>query len=208
MRSLPSQHLNLVLLLKLPKETANPKTLSQSPSQNPSKPGMKQYDHKKLHRMEKLRAPLPGLVQNLNNKIAHRLPPRIEPRAFKPLPMIHTLYDGVITSSISSCGTNIQSRVNDAHRPKNCYLYNHPCSQWKGLAPDPPYYNRSHAEIEVVKINRSWHLVCTKCRVEKDDNSGIEHSHEHRHWAEPSREAPPPLLQQLQVSRGEESQRS
>lgn len=106
-------------------------------------------------------------------------------------------YDGVITSStqyyesnISSCGANIQSRAKDAHRKKDCYLYNHPCSQWKGLAPEPPYYNRSDAEIEVVKINRSWHLVSTKCHFEKHDNSCIEHHHEHRHWAEPSREPP------------------
>ncbi|KAF5603402.1 hypothetical protein FPCIR_1332 [Fusarium pseudocircinatum] len=107
------------------------------------------------------------------------------------------VYDGVITSNtqyyesnILSRGANIQSRANDAHRQENCYLYNHPCSQWKGLAPEPPYYNRSDAEIEVVMINRSWHLVSTKCRVEKYDNSGIEHNHEHRHWAEPSREPP------------------
>ncbi|KAG5770385.1 hypothetical protein H9Q73_013208 [Fusarium xylarioides] len=44
----------------------------------------------KVAQMEELRSPFHGLVQNINYEIAHRLPPRIEPRAFILLPTRHT----------------------------------------------------------------------------------------------------------------------
>ncbi|SCN90570.1 uncharacterized protein FFB20_13545 [Fusarium fujikuroi] len=60
------------------------------PIPNPTNAKMKRYGHKKLHRMEKFRAPSHGPVSSLNYEIAHRLPPRIEPRAFILIPTRHT----------------------------------------------------------------------------------------------------------------------
>lgn len=101
-------------------------------------------------------------------------------------------YDGAITSNtqhyksnVSSRGANIQSRANDVYSKLTCYLHNHRSSQMEELAPGPPCYHRSDAEIEVVKIDKNWHLASTKCHVKKHDNGGITHDHEHRHWAEP-----------------------
>jgi hypothetical protein len=106
-------------------------------------------------------------------------------------------YDGVTTRSArhyernnSSHGAATHSRTHDIHPRPACHLHNHDCSEWMGRAPGPPSYYRSNAEIEVVRINRSWHLVSTKCHVEKHENGGITHNHEHRHWAEPCRELP------------------
>lgn len=99
--------------------------------------------------------------------------------------------DGAMTSNTqhyesndSYRGANIQSRAKDFYPKLTCCLHNHRSSQMKELAPGSLCYHRSDAEIEVVKIDRNWHLVSTKCHVKKHDNGGITHNHEHRHWAE------------------------
>ncbi|WKT41018.1 hypothetical protein QSH57_005824 [Fusarium oxysporum f. sp. vasinfectum] len=124
-------------------------------------------------------------------------PPKYRTASFHTSSHETHFYDGATTrntrhyeSNISSSGISTQSRVNDVNPKPTCYLHNHPCSQWKALAPEPASYHRSDAEIEVVKINRSWHLVSTKCHVKRNENGGVTHSHEHRHWAEPFKELP------------------
>lgn len=54
--------------------------------------------------------------------------------------------------------------------------------------PDPPIYHRSSAEFEVIKIGSDWHLLSTKCHIEKHVDGHSIHYHEHRHWTEVFRE--------------------
>ncbi|RFN48187.1 hypothetical protein FIE12Z_7638 [Fusarium flagelliforme] len=54
--------------------------------------------------------------------------------------------------------------------------------------PDVPTYHRSSANLEVIKIGSDWHLLSTKCHIEKHVDGHSIHYHEHRHWTEALRE--------------------
>ncbi|KAF4487954.1 hypothetical protein FAGAP_11186 [Fusarium agapanthi] len=134
---------------------------------------------------------------NYRLRDCQQTPPKNRTESFHTTSHEAYFYDGVITNStqhyesnISSRGANIQSRANEASLKPTCYLHNHRSSECKDLGSEPPCCHRSDSEIEVVKINRSWHLVSTKCHVNRCDNGGITHRHEHRYWAEPFRELP------------------